>query len=168
MKRWGDLQSDILQDGNLDAAFEEVIGHTEEPARHYKLVEVRGTDERIKKTYVPLPKPTTSRKERVMAKREELLASVKRRIASGTFSIETFKEFWVHEGDKWRLRQSPTIEDRIGINAIVIAETYNGSETVMSLDILLKVLYRDMYVRQAAQSNLLARKTLLAVLSYIA
>lgn len=52
--------------------------------------------------------------------------------------------------------------------AIVIAETYNGAETVMSLDILLKVLYRDMYVRQAAQSNLLARKTLLAVLSYIA
>ncbi len=91
----------------------------EEPARHYKLVEVRGTDGSIKKTYVPLPKPTTSRKERVRAKREELLASVKRRIASGTFRIETFKEFWVHEGDKWRLIQSPTIEDRIGINAIV-------------------------------------------------
>ena len=119
MKRWVDLQSEILQDGNLDAAFEEVIGHMEEPARHYKLVEVRGTDERIKKTYVPLPKPTTSRKERVRAKREELLASVKRRIASGMFRIETFKEFWVHEGDKWRLIQSPTIEDRIGINAIV-------------------------------------------------
>ena len=119
MKRWGDLQSEILQDSNLDAAFEEVVGHIEEPARHYKLVEVRGTDGSIKKTYVPLPKPTTSRKERVRAKREELLASVKRRIASGTFSIETFKEFWVHEGDKWRLIQSPTIEDRIGINAIV-------------------------------------------------
>ncbi len=119
MKRWGDLQSEILQDSNLDAAFEEVVGHMEEPARHYKLVEVRGTDGRIKKTYVPLPKPTTSRKERVRAKREELLASVKRRIASGTFRIETFKEFWVHEGDKWRLIQSPTIEDRIGINAII-------------------------------------------------
>ena len=119
MKRWGDLQSEILQDSNLDAAFEEVVGHMEEPARHYKLVEVRGTDGSIKKTYVPLPKPTTSRKERVRAKREELLASVKRRIASGTFRIETFKEFWVHEGDKWRLIQSPTIEDRIGINAIV-------------------------------------------------
>lgn len=120
MKRWGgDLKSEILQDNNLDAAFEEVVGHMEEPARHYKLVEVRGTDGRIKKTYVPLPKPTTSRKERVRAKREELLASVKRRIASGTFRIETFKEFWVHEGDKWRLIQSPTIEDRIGINAIV-------------------------------------------------
>ena len=119
MKRWGDLQSEILQDSNLDAAFEEVVGHMEEPARHYKLVEVRGTDGSIKKTYVPLPKPTTSRKERVRAKREELLASVKRRIASGTFRIETFKEFWVHEGDKWRLIQSPTIEDRIGINAII-------------------------------------------------
>ena len=120
MKRWGgDLKSEILQDSNLDAAFEEVVGHMEEPARHYKLVEVRGTDGSIKKTYVPLPKPTTSRKERVRAKREELLASVKRRIASGTFRIETFKEFWVHEGDKWRLIQSPTIEDRIGINAII-------------------------------------------------
>lgn len=119
MKRWGDLQSEILQDSNIDAAFEEVVGHMEEPARHYKLVEVRGTDGSIKKTYVPLPKPTTSRKERVRAKREELLASVKRRIASGTFRIETFKEFWVHEGDKWRLIQSPTIEDRIGINAII-------------------------------------------------
>lgn len=119
MKRWGDLQSEILQDSNLDAAFEEVVGHMEEPARHYKLVEVRGTDGSIKKSYVPLPKPTTSRKERVRAKREELLASVKRRIASGTFRIETFKEFWVHEGDKWRLIQSPTIEDRIGINAII-------------------------------------------------
>lgn len=94
MKRWGDLQSEILQDSNLDAAFEEVVGHMEEPARHYKLVEVRGTDGSIKKSYVPLPKPTTSRKERVRAKREELLASVKRRIASGTFRIETFKEFW--------------------------------------------------------------------------
>lgn len=113
------MKSEILQDSNLDAAFEEVVGHMEEPARHYKLVEVRGTDGSIKKTYVPLPKPTTSRKERVRAKREELLASVKRRIASGTFRIETFKEFWVHEGDKWRLIQSPTIEDRIGINAIV-------------------------------------------------
>lgn len=120
MKRWGgDLKSEILQDSNLDAAFEEVVGHMEEPARHYKLVEVRGTDGSIKKSYVPLPKPTTSRKERVRAKREELLASVKRRIASGTFRIETFKEFWVHEGDKWRLIQSPTIEDRIGINAII-------------------------------------------------
>lgn len=119
MKRWGDLQSEILQDSNLDAAFEEVVGHMEEPARHYKLVEVRGTDGSIKKSYVPLPKPTTSRKERVRAKREELLASVKRRIASGTFRIETFKEFWVQEGDKWRLIQSPTIEDRIGINAII-------------------------------------------------
>lgn len=119
MKRWGDLQSEILQDSNLDAAFEEVVGHMEEPARHYKLVEVRGTDGSIKKSYVPLPKPTTSRKERVRAKREELLASVKRRIASGAFRIETFKEFWVHEGDKWRLIQSPTIEDRIGINAII-------------------------------------------------
>lgn len=119
MKRWGDLKSEILQDSNLDAAFEEVVGHMEEPARHYKLIEVSGTDGRIKKTYVPLPKPTMSRKERVRAKREELLTSVKRRISSGTFRIETFKEFWVHEGEKWRLIQSPTIEDRIGINAIV-------------------------------------------------
>ena len=43
--------------------------------------------------------------------------------------------------------------------AIVIAETYNGAETVMSLNILLKVLYRDVYVRQASQCNLLAGKT---------
>ncbi len=52
--------------------------------------------------------------------------------------------------------------------AIVIAEADHGALAVMSLDILLKVLYRDVYVRQAAQSNLLSRKTFLAVLSYIA
>ena len=27
MKRWGDLKSEILADSNLDAAFEEVVGH---------------------------------------------------------------------------------------------------------------------------------------------
>lgn len=119
MKRWGDLKSEILADSNLDAAFEEVVGHLEEPARHYKLVERKGEGERIRKTYVPLLKPKVSRKARVRAKREELLASIKARIASGTFRIATYKEFWVREGDKWRLIQSPTVEDRIGINAII-------------------------------------------------
>lgn len=119
MKRWGNLKSEILADSNLDAAFEEVVGHLEEPARHYKLVVRRGMDGKIRKTYVPLPKPKVSRKERVRAKREELLASIKARIASGTFRIATYKEFWVREGEKWRLIQSPTVEERIGINAII-------------------------------------------------
>ena len=119
MKRWGDLKSEILADSNLDAAFEEVVGHLEEPARHYKLVERRGEDGKTIKRYVPLPKPKVSRKERVRAKREELLANIKARIANGTFRIATYKEFWVHEGDKWRLIQSPTVEERIGINAII-------------------------------------------------
>lgn len=119
MKRWGDLKSEILADSNLDAAFEEVVGHLEEPARHYKLVVRKGEDGKTIKSYVPLPKPKVSRKERVRAKREELLASIKARIANGTFRIATYKEFWVHEGDKWRLIQSPTVEERIGINAII-------------------------------------------------
>lgn len=119
MKRWGDLKSEILADSNLDAAFEEVVGHLEEPARHYKLVVRKGEDGKTTKSYVPLPRPKVSRKERVRSKREELLASIKARIANGTFRIATYKEFWVHEGDKWRLIQSPTVEERIGINAII-------------------------------------------------
>lgn len=124
MNRWGNLQPEILTDENLNAAFEEVVGHMKEPERRFKLVERKVKSRNAPtyttvKEYVPLPPPKTSRKARVRAKRKQMLARVRRRIKNGTFRIEGYKEFYVKEAGKMRLIQSPSIEDRIGINAIV-------------------------------------------------
>lgn len=90
-----------------------------EPKRKYKLVERVDRNGKRVKEFVPYEKSKESRKDRVRAKKAEILASVKKRIATGTFRIGSYQEFYVKEGEKWRLIQSPTIEDRIGINAII-------------------------------------------------
>lgn len=114
MKRWSNLKSEIVQDSNLDAAFDEVVRHMKEAERSYVLVDAGGG----RKCYVPKPRKK-SRKERTRSRRSSLLASVKARIDDGTFRIESYKEFSVYEGGKWRLIQSPPLECRIGLNAII-------------------------------------------------
>lgn len=115
MKRWGNLKSEILDDANLAAACDEVVRHMKEDSRGYVLVDTGG----VRKVYVPKPRKKKSRKERTRARRASLLESVKARIESGTFRIESYKEFRVYEGGKWRLIQSPPLECRIGLNAII-------------------------------------------------
>lgn len=46
-------------------------------------------------------------------------------IGSGTFRIESYEEFWVQDGPKKRLIQSPCVFDRIGCNAVMrVVERY--------------------------------------------
>lgn len=120
MKTWKHLLGEVLEDGNLEAAFKEVIDHMKEPEKHFKIVKRIDRNGKCVKQYIPLIKPDEkSRKERVRTRKSQILKSVKKRISDGTFRIESYEEFLVKDGGKWRLVQSPTIEDRIGCNAIV-------------------------------------------------
>lgn len=119
MKTWKHLLGEVLEQDNLEAAFDEVIDHLKEPKRRYRIVERIDKNGRRIREFVPFPKPKKSRKDRIRAEKGAIIANVKSRIENGIFRIETYQEFYVEENGKMRLIQSPTIEDRIGINAIV-------------------------------------------------
>lgn len=59
------------------------------------------------------------RKQLYESKREEMIAYLTGAIATGTFRITQYEEFWVKEGAKIRLIQSPRVRDRVGCNAIM-------------------------------------------------
>ena len=96
MKRYGNMIPQIIDVANMDAAFDEVVGG-------------------LKK----------ERKENYEKRRSRIIDVLTERIRDGTFHIEHFKEFWVQDGPKKRLIQSPTVIDRIGCNAVMrVVEKY--------------------------------------------
>lgn len=95
-KRFGYIIPKIIEDSNMNAAFDEVVGGLEK-----------------------------ERRAKYEEKRTEIIASLKKEIGEGTFRITKFEEFYVKEATKLRLIQSPRVYDRIGCNAIMrVVERY--------------------------------------------
>lgn len=58
-------------------------------------------------------------------RREKIISKLIKRIGNGTFLITEYEQFWVKDGPKIRLIQSPSVEDRIGCNAVMrVVEKY--------------------------------------------
>lgn len=65
------------------------------------------------------------RRAKFQRKRAEIIESLRVEIMAGTFRVTKFEEFYVTEGVKTRLIQSPSVYDRIGCNAIMrVVERY--------------------------------------------
>lgn len=59
------------------------------------------------------------------ARRKEIIDRLTSEIGSGTFRITEYEQFWVKDGPKLRLIQSPCVEDRVGCNAVMrVVEKY--------------------------------------------
>lgn len=102
MKRYGNIIPQIIDATNMGNAFDEVVGGLK-------------------------PK----RKEHYEKKRSSILEVLTERIRDGTFHVENYEEFWVQDGPKKRLIQSPTVVDRIGCNAIMrVVEKYVYPTTI--------------------------------------
>lgn len=97
MKRYGNLIAEIIDDGNMSDAFDEVVG---------------GLNSKERKAYYE-------------AKRSRIITDLQASIAAGRFCVEHYTEFEVVEGPKVRRVQSPSVRDRIGCNAIMrVVEKY--------------------------------------------
>ena len=95
-KRYGYLTAQIVEDGNMRDAFDEVVGDLGK-----------------------------ERKEHYEARRETIIEELKTSIGSGRFRITKFQEFEVSDGPKKRIVQSPVVVERIGCNAIMrVVERY--------------------------------------------
>lgn len=102
MKRYGNMIPQIIDATNMGNAFDEVVGGLK-------------------------PK----RKEHYEKRRSSILKVLTERIRDGTFHVENYEEFWVQDGPKKRLIQSPTVVDRIGCNAIMrVVEKYVYPTTI--------------------------------------
>ena len=88
----------------MDRAFDEVVDQL--PERKKRLQNGQT---------VTLPGRRTYYRKR----REAIIARLTRKIADGTFRVDSYREMWVTDGPKVRLVQSPCVEDRIGCNAIM-------------------------------------------------
>lgn len=119
MRTWNHLLEEVLEQDNLDAAFDEVVNHLKEPKRKYRIFYRIDDNGNRKKEFEPIQRNNISRKNRIRASRNVIISSVKSRIENGTFCIETYREFYIKENEKVRLIQSPTVEDRVGVNAII-------------------------------------------------
>lgn len=95
-KRYGFLIAKIIDRRNMEDAFDEVVG---------------GLDEERRRAYE--------------IDREAIIVDLTNQIGSGTFRITEYEEFWVQDGPKKRLIQSPCVFDRIGCNAVMrVVEGY--------------------------------------------
>ena len=95
-KRYGYLTAQVVEDGNMRDAFDEVVGDLGK-----------------------------ERKEHYEARRETIIEELKTSIGSGRFRITKFQEFEVSDGPKKRIVQSPVVVERIGCNAIMrVVERY--------------------------------------------
>ena len=95
-KRYGFLIAEIIDRRNMDDAFDEVVGGLEEERRRSYEID----------------------KDIII---DELIVA----IGSGAFRITEYEEFWVQDGPKERLIQSPCVYDRIGCNAVMrVVERY--------------------------------------------
>ena len=68
---------------------------------------------------------SVERREHYGAQREDIISRLTAKIGSGTFRIIHYEQFWVQDGPKRRLIQSPSVKDRIGCNAVMrVVEKY--------------------------------------------
>lgn len=96
MKRYGHLIAEIIADGNMQDAFDEVVGGLKKERRAY-----------------------------YEAKKSRVIADLQASIGAGVFRVRGYTEFEVTDGPKRRTVQSPCVTDRIGCNAIMkIVEKY--------------------------------------------
>ena len=96
-KRYGHILPQIIDRRNMDDAFDEVVGGLE----------------------------SKERREHYEAQREGIISRLTAKIGSGTFRITHYEQFWVQDGPKRRLIQSPSVKDRIGCNAVMrVVEKY--------------------------------------------
>ena len=96
-KRYSHLIAQIIQPRNMDDAFDEVVS---------------GLD-------------GEERRASYEARRKEIIDRLTSEIGSGTFRITEYEQFWVKDGPKIRLIQSPSVEDRVGCNAVMrVVEKY--------------------------------------------
>lgn len=96
-KRYGHILPQIIDRRNMDDAFDEVVGGLE----------------------------SKERREHYEAQREGIISRLTAKIGSGTFRITHYEQFWVQDGPKRRLIQSPSVTDRIGCNAVMrVVEKY--------------------------------------------
>lgn len=110
MKRYGNLISEIVSEANMNEAFDEVVGNL-------PTIKVYDKQGRLVKTI--------NLKERYRKKRSEIIESVANRIRDGTFKVESFRELEVKDGPKVRRVQSPSVVDRVGVNAVMrVVEKY--------------------------------------------
>ena len=95
-KRYGFLIAEIIDWRNMVDAFDEVVGGLEE-----------------------------ERRRAYEKDREAIIGDLVNLIGSGAFRITDYEEFWVQDGPKKRLIQSPCVFDRIGCNAVMrVVEKY--------------------------------------------
>ena len=90
-KRYGHIIPLIIDMRNMNDAFDEVVGGLEEEER----------------------------RERYEAQREKIISRLIAVIGSGSFRITRYEQFWVQDGPKKRLIQSPSVTDRICCNAVM-------------------------------------------------
>ena len=90
MKRYGNLIPLITEPDNMYRAFEQVVSQLKEPRR------------------------TAYRKYR-----EAIIGRLTESIGNGSFKVRGYKEMLVTDGPKERVVQSPSVEDRVGCNAIM-------------------------------------------------
>lgn len=96
MKRYGQLTEQIISPENLNESFDEVIGNLHK-----------------------------ARKEVYEVRKDKILQRLVNEISTGTFNITEYYEFQVKDGGKIRTVQSPSVEKRIGCNAIMrVVEQY--------------------------------------------
>ena len=104
-KRYGNLIEKIVEQENLDRAFDEVVSQI--PEHYYIEVE---TGRRVKRN---------GRRNRYYQRKDRILARIVRRILKGSFRVSGYREMIVKDGPKLRRVQSPDVEDRIACNAIM-------------------------------------------------
>ncbi len=96
-KRYGHLMAEITDYGNMQEAFDEVVG---------------GLKNKERRAYYE-------------ARRSRVIAGLQAEIGAGRFRVKGYTEFTVTEGPKVRQVQSPGVRDRIGCNAVMrVVEKY--------------------------------------------
>lgn len=106
-KRYGHLVEKIISRDNMEAAFDEVVDKLNYGVFFWNPKECSKS------------KPKKDRRAKYRAQRESIITSLIQEISTGTFRIRHYDEFWVKDGPKIRLIQSPDVYSRIGCNAIM-------------------------------------------------
>lgn len=107
-KRWGNLIEQIIERSNMDAAFDEVVGDLK-PIKTFRGGQLVKID----------------RRQRYEKRREAIINRLTEEIRTGEFRVKSYHEITVKDGPKVRTVQSPSVEDRIGVNAVMrVVEKY--------------------------------------------
>ncbi len=92
-----DISGEIASEGNVEEAFDYVVGHLE----------------------------CAEQREKYRPQKKEMCTRLQKELASGTFRIREFREMEVRDGPKVRKVQAPRVYGRVGCHAVmVVIEKY--------------------------------------------